>query len=151
MAAQRCLNPDNNPLTCSSLCALARQVDWDKWVDEDEEDEKKDDLGDLGDLQNLSKFGGGMGGMPGMPGMGGMGGMAGAHELFVLGHTNNAPFCAARLTCMLTCISGSAHHICGIVSSSSVLMGFGVWRALSKTEPVRTSSMKDSCCCCCCV
>ena len=36
------------------------QVDWDKWVDEDEQDEadpKKDF--DLGDLQNFSNFGGG--------------------------------------------------------------------------------------------
>ena len=39
---------------------MSAQVDWDKWVDEDEQDEadpKKDF--DLGDLQNFSNFGGG--------------------------------------------------------------------------------------------
>lgn len=37
------------------------QVDWDKWVDEDEEDDAapaKNDF-DMGDLQNFSNFGGG--------------------------------------------------------------------------------------------
>lgn len=54
------------------------QVDWDKWVDEDEEDEVAEkDMGfDLSQLQNFSNFAdmggmGGMGGMPGMPGAGG--------------------------------------------------------------------------------
>lgn len=45
--------------TCASpnVCS---QVDWNKWVDEDEEEEggKKDDF-DLSDLQNFQNFGGG--------------------------------------------------------------------------------------------
>ena len=45
------------------------QVDWDKWVDEDEEDEAADPMGgfDLSALNNFSNFGGGAG-------MGGFGG-----------------------------------------------------------------------------
>lgn len=66
------------------LFHVTRQVDWDKWVDEDEEDEKKDDLGDLGDLQNLSNFGGGMGGMPGM---------AGVNEFWLLGVYKRSALC----------------------------------------------------------
>lgn len=43
------------------------QVDWDKWVDEDEEDEAADkDMGfDMSQFQNFSNFGD-MGGMSGM-------------------------------------------------------------------------------------
>ncbi len=35
------------------------QVDWDKWVDEDEEDEVETQDFDISNLQNLSKLGGG--------------------------------------------------------------------------------------------
>ena len=57
------------------------QIDWSKWVDEDEETEAKP-LGDDWEGNNMNDFGGmggmpGMGGMGGMPGMGGMGGMPG--------------------------------------------------------------------------
>ena len=52
------------------------QIDWSKWVDEDEESEAKP-LGDDWEGNNMNDFGGGMGGMGGMPGMGGMGGMPG--------------------------------------------------------------------------
>ena len=48
------------------------QIDWSKWVDEDEESEAKP-LGDDWEGNNMNDFGGGMGGMGGMPGMGGMG------------------------------------------------------------------------------
>lgn len=64
------------------------QIDWSKWVDEDEEDEAKP-VGEDWDSNNMQGFGGagGAGGFPGMgeggfPGMGeggfpGMGGMGG--------------------------------------------------------------------------
>lgn len=51
------------------------QVDWNKWVDEDEEDEAPEMGGDF-DPSAMSQFGG-AGGMPGMGGMGGPGGMGG--------------------------------------------------------------------------
>lgn len=40
---------------------MQTQVDWDKWVDEDEEDEAPDPKKDfdMSDLQNFSNFGGG--------------------------------------------------------------------------------------------
>ena len=59
------------------------QVDWSKWVDEDEEEEDPNKgLGGLDPSQMQGFPGGGMGGMPPgmggmMPGMGGMGGMGG--------------------------------------------------------------------------
>ena len=51
------------------------QVDWAKWVDEDEASDHDD--GDQYDPNAMQGFGGmpGMEGMGGMPGMGGMGGM----------------------------------------------------------------------------
>ena len=52
------------------------QIDWGKWVDEDEETEAKP-LGEDWEGNNMNDFGGGMGGMPGMGGMGGMPGMGG--------------------------------------------------------------------------
>ena len=58
------------------------QVDWSKWVDEDEEGGEADKgMGEDWDPSAMQGFGGGgmpgMGGMGGMPGMGGMGGMPG--------------------------------------------------------------------------
>ena len=51
------------------------QVDWSKWVDEDEEEEDPNKgLGGF-DPSQMQGFPGGMGGMP--PGMGGMQGMPG--------------------------------------------------------------------------
>lgn len=49
------------------------QVDWNKWVDEDEEEEGKKDDFDMSDLQNFQNFGGGAfgGGLGG--GMSGIG------------------------------------------------------------------------------
>lgn len=59
------------------------QIDWNRWVDEDEEEEKGDF--DLSGLQNMQNYGmdggGGMGGMPGMGGMGGGGGMPDMAEM----------------------------------------------------------------------
>lgn len=58
-----------SPPRCSPACAWPPQVDWDKWVDEDEEEEAADPMGgfDLSALQNFQNFGaGGMGGMGGM-------------------------------------------------------------------------------------
>ena len=53
------------------------QVDWSKWVDEDEEEEDPNKgLGGF-DPSQMQGFPGGMGGMPGMGGMQGMPGMGG--------------------------------------------------------------------------
>ena len=42
------------------IVVLASQVDWDKWVDEDEEDEAAPNKDfDMSDLQNFSNLGGG--------------------------------------------------------------------------------------------
>ena len=52
------------------------QVDWSKWVDEDEEGAAGgDDMGQDWDPSMMQGFGGGAGGMPGMGGMGGMEGL----------------------------------------------------------------------------
>ena len=47
-------------------------LDWGRYIDEDEEDELNNDL--KGDFNPMNMMGGGMGGMPGMggPGMGGL-------------------------------------------------------------------------------
>lgn len=72
---------------------LASQVDWDKWVDEDEEDEAAPNKDfDMSDLQNFSNLGGGSFGA----GLGG--GMSGIGNVEVLSST---PACRLSLRLVL--------------------------------------------------
>ena len=62
------------------------QVDWNKWVDEDEEDNAPDPMGNIDFASMMGGMGGMMGGMGGMGGMdlsamGGMSGMGGEDDL----------------------------------------------------------------------